>query len=98
MTVTAKFYDRKTSFNGVPVSVINQSWPEDVPYILIYKDGEFTGYAEPWGLTEQDAVEKYTKMFEEQVRQEAEAAAKAAEPTDTERLAAALEFQNLMSL
>lgn len=101
MNITAKFYDRKTLFNNVPVNIINREfnnhYGEDCPIILIYKDGAFTGYAEPWAGTVEEAETKYTAMFEQQEKQEAEAAEKAQEPSAEERIAAAMEYQNLMS-
>lgn len=98
MTVTAKFYDRQTPFNGVPVSIINEEFQrlwKDSPVVLIYRDGKFSGVAEPWAGTLEEAAEKYRACFEEQEAQQAQALKN---PDPQERIAAALEFQNLMSL
>lgn len=49
MNINVVLYDRKTQFNDVPVSKINEAWG-DVDYILVYKDNEFTGIAQPLGI------------------------------------------------
>lgn len=70
MNVTAKIYDRKTPFNNIPITVINAEFERmwgDAPVVLVYKDGEFTGNAEPLGVRTLEEVEQqFTVMFEEQ--------------------------------
>lgn len=102
MNVTGKLYDWGTPFNNVPAKTVNEAWEKRYGYgvdiALIYKDGEFSGVAEPLGAyTLDQTVAKYKTLFEEQEAQEAAAAAKALEPSAEERIAAAMEFQNLMN-
>jgi hypothetical protein len=47
-TITVIDYDRVTQFNATPIEQINEHWG-DVPYILVYADGEFTSMAQPKG-------------------------------------------------
>lgn len=96
MTVTGKLYDWKTPFNGITVEKINESWSKSWGYgvdvVLIYKDDEFAGIAEPLGaFSIEQVVAKYQAIFDEQ-----EAAAKV--PSVEERTAAALEALVLQGL
>lgn len=88
-----------------------KQWGEGTPVALLYsrniEAGEtkikFSGYAEPLGEhTLEEIEEKYLIQLTEQVIQQKaadEAAAlAAATPTAEERIAAAMEFQNLMNM
>ena len=96
MTVTGRLYDWKTPFNGVPVEKVHESWAKawgtGADVVLIYRDGEFSGIAEPLGAyTIDQVVAKYQSIFEEQ-------AATANVPSVEERTAAALEALVLQGL
>lgn len=60
--ITVKLYDRKTQFNDVDVETINRVWGT-TPYVLVYKDGEFSGIAQPKGMK---SLEEWQAYFEAQ--------------------------------
>ena len=71
--ITVIDYDRKTQFNDVDVETINKAWGNK-PYVLVYKDGEFAGIAQPKGQkTLEQWTEYFQNMFDEQERAEAQA-------------------------
>lgn len=102
MKISVKFYDWVTPFNGVSVSIVNREFEKmfgrDAKVVLVYRDGVFTGIAEPWAGTLEEAAMHYTARFEEQAQREQEAAEAAQQPSAEERIAAALEYQNLLSM
>jgi len=102
MTMNVKFYDWSTPFNGVPVSTINREFERmfgtEAQIALVYKDEKFTGIAEPWMGTLEEAKEYYTALFEKREQEAIEAAEAAQQPSAEERIAAALEYQNLLSM
>lgn len=67
-------FDGITPFNDVPVEDINKAWG-DKKHVLVYKDDEFTGIAQPLGTrTLEYWQEHFQAFYDEQEQQEAEAA------------------------
>lgn len=104
MNLNVRFYDWKTPFNGLPVERINEmlerEYGRGAQIILVSRDAPSwrVEMMEPWGGTLEEAIAHYTEHYEQRDR-DAEAAALAAqEPTSEERIAAAMEYQNLMSM
>lgn len=72
-TVKVIDYDRKTQFNDVDVETINKAWGTK-PYVLVYKDEEFCGIAQPKGnKTLEQWTEYFQNMFNEQEQAEEQA-------------------------
>lgn len=79
MKVKVIDYDRKTQFNDVEVATINKAWGS-TPYVLVYKDDEFTGIAQPKGMK---SLEEWTTHFQAFYDEQEQAEAKAQSQLDT---------------
>ena len=67
--ITVKLFDKKTQFNDVDVETINKAWG-NTEYVLIYKDDEFTGIAQPKGGK---SLEEWTTHFQKSFDAQAQA-------------------------
>lgn len=70
-TITVIDYDKITQFNNVTVDKINESWG-DIPYVLVYADGEFTSIAHPKGIK---TLEEWTSYHQSYFNEQDELAA-----------------------
>lgn len=77
--ITVKLFDKVTPFNDVDVETINKAWG-NTEYVLVYKDNEFTGIAQPKGIKSLEEWQQYFQTFydeqeeaEKKAQEEAEA-------------------------
>lgn len=72
-TIKVIDFDGVTPFNDVPVEKINEAWKGEA-HVLVYKDDEFTGIAQPKGIkTTEYWQEHFQAFYDEQEEAEKKA-------------------------
>lgn len=62
MEIKVILFDGITPFNDVEVEEINKAWGNK-KHVLVYKDGEFTGIAQPLGSRTVEYWQEYFEKF-----------------------------------